>query len=66
MLALLGLAWLMWVKGGQMMSYGDISAQLKLPLGPFVWVMSVLCVVTALVHGLLILRPVPHHHIGVD
>ncbi|WP_234413991.1 TRAP transporter small permease [Ideonella sp. A 288] len=66
MLALLGIAWLMWTKGSQMIEYGDISAQLKLPLGPFVWVMSVLCVVTALVHGLLMLQPVAHHHAGVD
>ena len=43
----------MWAKGGQMMEYGDLTAQLKLPLGPFVWVMSVLCAVTAFVHGLL-------------
>jgi hypothetical protein len=33
----------MWTKGSQMIEYGDTTAQLKLPLGPFVWVMSVLC-----------------------
>ena len=32
--ALGGLAWLMWLKAGQMASYGDITAQLKLPLPP--------------------------------
>ena len=57
MAALLGLAWLMWLKAGQMASYGDITAQLKLPLGPFVYVMSVLCGLTGLVHGALVLRP---------
>ena len=55
--ALAGMAWLMWVKAGQMASYGDITAQLKLPVGPFVYAMSVLCALTAAVHGALILWP---------
>jgi hypothetical protein len=37
-------------QGRQMIEYGDTTAQLKLPLGPFVYVMSVLCAVTAFVH----------------
>ncbi len=53
-LALAGLAWLMWQKAGQMASYGDTTAQLKLPLGPFVMLMSVLLGVTAAVHLLLV------------
>lgn len=57
MAALLGLAWLMWQKGSAMAQYGDITAQLKLPLGPFVHLMGVLCAVTGLVHGLLIWQP---------
>ena len=65
LLALLGLAWLMWVKAGQMVEYGDTTAQLKLSLGPFVYLMSLLCAVTAAVHGLLLLWPVSHHHAGV-
>jgi TRAP-type C4-dicarboxylate transport system permease small subunit len=64
--ALLGLAWVMWTKGGEMASYGETTAQLKLPKGPFVYGMSVLCALTAVVHGLLMLRPVAHHHIGVE
>jgi len=64
--ALLGwLAWLMWVKAGNMASYGDVTSQLRLPLGPFVYAMSVLCAVTAFVHALLAFEPVAHHHIGV-
>ena len=55
--ALAGVAWLMWVKAGNMMEYGDTTAQLKIPQGPFVYVMSVLCAVTALVHLLLIVAP---------
>ena len=64
--ALLGLAWLMWDKAVAMASYGDTTAQLKLSLGPFVKLMSVLCAVTAVIHLLLVIKPVAHHHPGVD
>ena len=66
MLLLVGVAWLMWVKGGRMAGYGDTTAQLLLPLWPFVKAMAVLCGVTALVHGMLLLQPVAHHYIGVE
>jgi len=64
--ALAGIAWLMWVKAGQLGEYGETTAQLKMGLAPFVHAMSVLCAVTALVHLLLMLQPVAHHHPGVD
>jgi TRAP-type C4-dicarboxylate transport system permease small subunit len=64
--ALAGIAWLMWVKAGQLAEYGETTAQLKMGLAPFVRVISVLCGVTALVHGLLMLQPVAHHHPGVE
>ncbi len=54
---LLGLAAVMWAKAGQMLSYGDTTAQLKLSVGPFVYLMSVLCAATAAVHLALALRP---------
>ena len=59
-----GLAWLMWVKAGQMASYGDTTAQLKLPLGPFVMLMSGLIALTALVHALLMFSPAAGHQAG--
>ena len=55
--ALGGVAWLMWAKAGQMAEYGDVTAQLKLALAPFVRVMAVLCAVTGLVHLMLVFRP---------
>ncbi len=58
---LLGLAWLMFTKAGQMQEYGDTTAQLKLPLAPFVYLMGVLCAVTAAVHALLAWQPLPGH-----
>ena len=65
-LALGGLAVLMWTKGSQMTEYGDVTAQLRLPLGIFVHLMSLLIGLAAFAHLLLVLRPVSHHHIGVD
>lgn len=65
-LLLAGMAWLMWAKAGQMVEYGDTTAQLKIPQPPFVYAMSVLCGVTALVHLLLMVEPVTHHHPGVE
>jgi TRAP-type C4-dicarboxylate transport system permease small subunit len=63
-LAVIG--WLMWQKAGQMLDYGDKTQQLGLTLGWFVYLMSLLLFMAALVHLLLILAPVGHHHIGVD
>ena len=65
-LGLLGLAWVMWGMAGQRAGDGETTAQLKLPIAPFVYGMSVLCAVTALVHAMLMLRPVAHHHVGVE
>jgi TRAP-type C4-dicarboxylate transport system permease small subunit len=55
--ALAGLALLMWTKAGQLASYGDTTAQLKLGVSPFVYAMAVLCALTAAVHALHLLRP---------
>jgi len=65
-LGLLGLAWVMWRMAGQRAGDGETTAQLKLAIAPFVYGMSVLCAVTAVVHLMLMLRPVAHHHIGVE
>ena len=58
--------WLMWVKGSQMLEYGDKTPQLGVTLGWFVHLMSVLLFVAAAVHVLLMLSPTAHHHPGVD
>ena len=61
-----GLAWLMWVKATQMTSYGDTTAQLKLPLGPFVMAMSLLCALSAAVQLGLVWRPAAHRPAGAE
>jgi len=65
-LGLLGLAWVMWNMAGSRAADGETTAQLKLSIAPFVYGMSLLCAVTAAVHLMLMLRPVAHHHVGVD
>ncbi|HET9977911.1 MAG TPA: TRAP transporter small permease [Burkholderiaceae bacterium] len=63
---LLGMAALMWTKAGQMAGYGDTTAQLKIAQSPFVYLMSGLLGLTALVHLLLAFAPTAHHHPGVE
>lgn len=63
---LLGMAWLMWTKAGQMGEYGDTTAQLKIAQSPFVYLMGGLLGLTALVHLLLAFAPAAHHHPGVE
>ena len=65
-LGLLGVAWVMWTMAGQRAADGETTAQLKLSIAPFVYGMSALCAVTALVHVMLMLKPVAHHHVGVE
>jgi TRAP-type C4-dicarboxylate transport system permease small subunit len=63
---LIFLAWLMWDHAGKMAEYGDVTNRLRIPLYPFVYAMSVMCALSALVHLLLTLQPVAHHHAGVE
>lgn len=48
--ALLGMSWLMWRKAGEVVGYGDVTAALRVVLWPFVYFMSALALVTALIH----------------
>jgi TRAP-type C4-dicarboxylate transport system permease small subunit len=48
--ALLGMCWLMWRKAGEVVGYGDVTAALRIILWPFVYFMSALALVTALIH----------------
>lgn len=55
--AMAGLSWLMWGKAGDLMSYGETTAQLKMPLGVFVYVMSVLLALAAVAHLIVLFKP---------
>jgi TRAP-type C4-dicarboxylate transport system permease small subunit len=48
--ALLGMSWLMWRKAGEIVGYGDVTAALRVVLWPYVYFMSALAFVTALIH----------------
>ena len=48
--ALLGMCWLMWRKAGEIVGYGDVTAALRVILWPYVYFMSALSLVTALIH----------------
>jgi TRAP-type C4-dicarboxylate transport system permease small subunit len=46
----LGLAWRVWIKAGKIAGYGDTTEVLRLPVGPFVYFMAIMVLVTAIVH----------------
>jgi TRAP-type C4-dicarboxylate transport system permease small subunit len=47
---LLAMCWLMWRKAGEVVGYGDVTAALRVQLWPYVYFMSALALVTALIH----------------
>ncbi|MDO9360074.1 MAG: TRAP transporter small permease [Polaromonas sp.] len=54
---LLGLGWLMWQTGGQFLETGETTAQLKILKAPFIYGMSILCVLAGLIHLGFVFRP---------
>ncbi len=52
------LAWVLFVKASRMAGFGDVTAQLAVPLAPFVYGMSALCALTAAMHATLAWRTV--------
>ena len=54
---LLLLAVLMWKTGNDFLASGETTAQLKILKAPFIWGMSVLCGITALLHFALVAAP---------
>jgi TRAP-type C4-dicarboxylate transport system permease small subunit len=58
-LLLLGLAYLMWRKAEQIAGYGDTTTVLLIRLAPYVYVISVFLVITALIHLVRTVAPPP-------
>jgi TRAP-type C4-dicarboxylate transport system permease small subunit len=56
-ISLMGLGVLMWQTGGNFLESGETTAQLKILKAPFIYGMSLLCVVTGLVHLAFTIRP---------
>jgi TRAP-type C4-dicarboxylate transport system permease small subunit len=44
------LTWLMWLKAGTIAGYGDTTDILRIPVGPFVYFMTAMILVSGLVH----------------
>jgi TRAP-type transport system small permease protein len=51
------LAWQVWIKAAKISSYGDTTDVLRIPLGPFVYFMAAMIVLTGLVHVFKIFAP---------
>jgi TRAP-type transport system small permease protein len=51
------LAALMWKTAAQFASYGETTAQLKIPKAPFIYGMALMCGITGIVHAVLALFP---------
>jgi hypothetical protein len=66
-LAMGGVAWLLANKAGQMMTNGDITSQLKIAQGPFVYFMAAMCALAAIAHlGLMWAGDIEDHHKEVN
>ena len=44
------LAWLMWLKAGRIAGYGDTTDVLRIPVGPFVYFMAAMILLSGLLH----------------
>ena len=56
-LALAGVGWLIFVRAGRVLEYGDTTNVLKLPLAPVVYLMAAMITVAAVIHLLLVFVP---------
>lgn len=56
-LLILGLAWRVWIKAGKIAGYGDTTDVLRVPVGPFVYFMAIMVLVTAIVHLFKVIFP---------
>ncbi len=54
--ALATVAYMLWIKGGQVADYGDATAYLGIPMAPVLYVMSVLSALTVVVFAVNALR----------
>lgn len=58
-LLILGLSWRVFIKAGKIAGYGDTTDVLRIPVGPFVYFMALMVLVTAVVHIIKAFLPGP-------
>ena len=51
------IAWQVWIKAGRISSYGDTTDVLRIAVGPFVYFMAAMVLLTGLVHLFKVLLP---------
>jgi TRAP-type transport system small permease protein len=54
-----GLTWQVWIKAGKISGAGDYTDVLKVPVGPFVYVMCGMIGITAIIHFIRAVLPSP-------
>lgn len=65
-LILLGLAYRVYIKAGKISGYGDMTDILHVPVGPFVYLMALMVLLTAVVHIVKAFLPSPEKAQGFD
>jgi TRAP-type C4-dicarboxylate transport system permease small subunit len=65
-LILIGLSWRVYIKAGKIAGYGDTTDILRIAVGPFVYFMSVMVLVTAIVHIVKAFLPSPDKRKAFD
>ena len=65
-LILIGLAWRVYIKAGKIAGYGDTTDILRIPVGPFVYLMALMVLVTAIVHVVKTFLPSPDKRKAFD
>ncbi len=53
------LTWQVWIKAGKISSYGDTTDVLRILIGPFVYFMTAMIGLTAIVHVIKMFSPLP-------
>ncbi len=55
------LAWQVWIKAGKIAAYGDTTDVIKIAVGPFIYFMAVMILLTGLVHVYKVFVPGEMH-----
>src|SRR6476620_9283506 len=58
-LLFLGLAYRVWIKAGKIAGYGDTTEVLRIPVGPFVYLMALMVAISGILHLTKVLFPAP-------
>jgi low temperature requirement protein LtrA len=51
------LTWLMWIKAGRIAGYGDTTDVLRITVGPFVYFMTAMILLSGLIHLYRVFSP---------